>query len=117
MYELPDSDDKISYFNFVALTLFDEHTPIKIKHFNKPQAPWIIFLIRQMMRLRDRAYSRFNRVHTFGALDYYKSLRNLDNSSLCGRSELFLIIWLRIGIPDFYGKISTNSSLGGLELI
>lgn len=41
MYNIPNIDDKVTYFNTLINGIFNIHAPLKTTTFNKPAAPWI----------------------------------------------------------------------------
>jgi len=90
MYSFPSIDDKVNFFNYVLLALFDAHAPLRQYSSDKSSAPWITPTIRHMKTLRDRARRRFERTQNPATYEYYKSLRNLVNSSTRAEKRAYL---------------------------
>ena len=69
-------DDKATVLSESILSLFDQHAPLVTRRVTHPPAPWLSPLIKQLMKERDKAYSKFKRVRSAEQHAHYKKLRN-----------------------------------------
>ncbi|XP_037299945.1 uncharacterized protein LOC115455175 [Manduca sexta] len=80
--QLSNVDDKVQLFNKMILNLYDLYAPVKRIKKQTKSTPWITNMVKFMMAFRDSA---LNRARTSGKdthKEYYKSLRNMVNSSV-----------------------------------
>ncbi|KAM3967916.1 cytosolic thiouridylase subunit 2 [Aphomia sociella] len=71
-----DVNQTVLSFNAYITYVFDVHVPIK-KLFIKYQSyPWITPTIREMMKLRDRAYAKSRSTRLESDIQYYKDLKS-----------------------------------------
>lgn len=82
LYDMQDVNSKLSFFNEQLINIFDKHAPFKISIVKKKPAPWLTDNLRFMMKLRDKALSRYKKSKIVAHWNYYKSLRNLVNAAV-----------------------------------
>lgn len=90
IYELDDVDDMVIFFNKSVLFLFDIHAPYKNARITKPPAPWLTENLKFMMRLRDKALTKYKKLKTDEARAEYTNLRNLVNMTVKSEKKAYL---------------------------
>lgn len=71
-----DVELKVNLFNDSVLALFDRHVPLVTIVPKRNYRPYITSTLREMMRLKDRAYRKYRRTGSVVDLAYYRDLRN-----------------------------------------
>lgn len=99
---IPGVDDKANFLRDCILALFDCHAPIISATFTKPPAPWLTDNLKLLMNLRDSAKARYRRTKLTAHWDYYKTLRNLTNSTLKSEKRAYF---------DYISRSKTNRDL------
>ncbi|KAL3265722.1 hypothetical protein HHI36_009925 [Cryptolaemus montrouzieri] len=79
---MTDIDDKVKYLNSSLLSVFDRLAPLTTVKKTKPGAPWLTCNIKVLMKLRDKAKSRFRPTKSAAHFEYYKILRNYTTSAV-----------------------------------
>lgn len=82
IFDIADIDDKVALFNYLIVTLFDVHAPLRTCKISRECKPWVTETIRTLQKLRDQAYNKFKRSGNLLHFDYYKTLRNFTTASL-----------------------------------
>ena len=124
-----DVNEKVDYFNFLLLHLFDMHAPFKTITLRKNYRPWITDNIKLLMRLRDNAYTRFKKSRSPDHFQYYRELRNYTNAAVKREKRAYLEHFLRDrsvrelwdGFRDMgiigCGRRSVDPAIGDVETI
>lgn len=102
IFTLNDINDKISFLNNSLIDLFDKHAPLITKRFTKRYAPWITENLKFLMKIRDEAKARYRKSPSVVHWDYYKTLRNLTNSTVKREKKAYF---------DFVSRSNSNRSL------
>lgn len=90
IYLLEDIDEIINNFNTNIINLFNVHAPTKTCRITKPPAPWLTENLKLMMKLRDKALTKYKKNRTNVNWNDYKSLRNLVNMSVKSEKRAYL---------------------------
>lgn len=90
IYELEEVDDMVNFLNSNILYLFDIHAPNKTARITKPPAPWLTENLRFMMKLRDKALTKYKKLKTKEARGEYRNLRNLVNMAVKSEKKAYL---------------------------
>ena len=99
IFDLPDVDQKVSYFNTLVLALFDFYAPLVRRVRKRGRLPWITYTIKEMIKLRDRANRRFRRTRNEAHWQYYKQLRNLTTEAIRREKKAYVQSALRGAAP------------------
>ncbi|XP_059047597.1 uncharacterized protein LOC131843024 [Achroia grisella] len=73
----------VDKFNFLLLSLFDQHAPLvttKFKH--ATPLPWITDVIKLMIQLRNKAHNKYRKSGSETHKNYYKELKKLVSKSI-----------------------------------
>lgn len=73
---LSSLDDKVEYLMDAITFLFDIHAPLKTITIRRNYRPYITPTIKQIIRLKDRAYKKYKKSRSITQLQYFKDLRN-----------------------------------------
>ena len=79
---LDDINAKVIRFNELITYLYDQHAPLITRRVTHPPAPWLSPQIRNLMKQRDKAYSKYKRRRTTDLHELYKKLRNRVNQMI-----------------------------------
>lgn len=82
LYYYNDIDSKVKFLNEQIIEVMDRHAPLRTVQVRKPPAPWLTDVIRQMMKLRDRAHVKAKKTGLPSDWDYYVSLRNYTTGAI-----------------------------------
>lgn len=77
-----DVNETIAAFNANLSYLFDKHAPLKRSYIKEQSYPWITSTIKEMMRLRDEAHSRWRKSRSDSNKKYYKELKSIVITAL-----------------------------------
>jgi hypothetical protein len=69
-------NDKVKIFNYMIISLFDIHAPLRTIRITKPKAPWLTEELKALMKQRDKALQTFKKSPTNNSWLNYKVLRN-----------------------------------------
>lgn len=83
-------DEKISLFNDLILSLFDDHAPIRTVRVTKPKAPWLTPNLKLIMKERDKALQKFKQTRSDTDWIQYKNLRNYTVSMVRNEKRGYL---------------------------
>lgn len=87
---LNNIEDKIELLNSYILELFDTHAPYITSRISKPYAPWLTHNLKQMMKQRDKALSKYKRTKSTDDHTYYKQMRNLVTNAVTKEKAAYL---------------------------
>ncbi|XP_026318816.1 uncharacterized protein LOC113237370 [Hyposmocoma kahamanoa] len=79
LFEACTVNEKIKIFNYLLLTLYNTHAPLRPVRVKHLPAPWLTPTIKKCMQRRDKAKSILKRYPSDDNLLAYKRLRNLCN--------------------------------------
>lgn len=118
IYSLNSTDEMVTFFNSELLKLFDKHAPYKTSKISKPPAPWLTENLRFLMRLRDKARTRYRRTGSAAASAEYRALRNRVNITVRSEKKAYLQhtfqrdpknFWRTIRYLNLCSKSSSNT--------
>nr|CAI5843558.1 unnamed protein product [Callosobruchus analis] len=95
IYHIEDVDDMVQFITLNLLNIFDSCCPLRIIRVSKNRSPWITHNIREMMKTRDRAYSKFKRTNDVAHWQFYKELKNYVNRAIEVEKKAYLDFSLR----------------------
>jgi hypothetical protein len=72
----------VDNFNSFMMNLFEVHAPLLHRKMRIEVKPWITDNLKKMTSLRDKAMVRAKTTKNVAHIEYYKSLKNLVNSTL-----------------------------------
>lgn len=90
IFRINDINEKVLFFNQQIAGLLDTHAPMRVSSFSKPFAPWLTDSVKEMMKLRDRALSRFKQTKRQEHWSYYKTLRNMTTAAIRKERKVYL---------------------------
>nr|CAI5860348.1 unnamed protein product [Callosobruchus analis] len=104
LYRLPlidvcyaaDIDLKLDIFNTMLLSLFNKHIPLKTSKITKNKPPWLTSRIKNLMKGRDSAKSKFKKRLRYQNWTSYKELRNRVNHAIVQEKR------------KYFTKVATN---------
>lgn len=76
IYNIPNVDSKLIYFNSIVLYLFDKYVPVKTKVFRSTDCPWRNADVLRAISLRDDAFKLYKANPSNDNWSKYKVLRN-----------------------------------------
>lgn len=79
---LPDIDSKLTFFISAIHAVFDIHAPIKSKNIRKKSKPYITPTIQRMIKLKNRAHSKYKRTRLQSDKKYFIDLKNYVNFAI-----------------------------------
>lgn len=83
-------DEKVEFLTHHILDLFNKHAPIRTVRVSKPRAPWLTDNLKLIMKERDKARMKYNRLKTQENWNRYKNLRNFAKASLKREKAAYL---------------------------
>ena len=72
IHEMYSVDEMVEFFNEHVLHLFNIHTPIKTAKITKPPAPWLTDNLKLMIKLKNKALTKYKKHKTLAAFDEFK---------------------------------------------
>lgn len=89
MFALVNIDDKIELLTNTITALIDQHAPIRTARISKLKAPWITSNLKCLMKLRDKAKTKFKKTKNQRDWNYYKTLRNFTNTAVKNEKKAY----------------------------
>lgn len=77
-----DTNEKLDFLNNIITSIFDVHAPICKKIIRGAPKPYITDNIRLMIKLKNKALTRFKKLRTPGAKQYYLDLKKLIGEAI-----------------------------------
>lgn len=102
IFELESIDEKVEFWNKNILEVFDMHAPYKTVRISKSPAPWLTDNLKLMMKLRDKAYSKYKKIKTDSSWRHYKELRNFVNMSVKLEKKAYLVDKSKTNPKEFW---------------
>lgn len=90
LYSLNNVNEMVDFFNKSVISLFNIHAPMKTSKITKNPAPWLTGNIRFMMRLRQKALSKYKKHKSDADWQSYKDLRNLVLTTIRNEKKAYL---------------------------
>lgn len=90
LLHLRDVNEKLKMFNLYILHLFDKHAPVRNARISKKRAPWITANIKYLMKLRDKALSKYKQRQTPENWERYRQLRNQTTNAILNEKRGYL---------------------------
>lgn len=84
-----DINEAVSSFNAYILYIFDMHAPVTRFQVKRQSCPWITSTVKQMMRLRDEAYTVCHSTKRDVDIKYYKDLKSVVNKAIHAEKAAF----------------------------
>lgn len=82
IFEIPDINDMLEFWNHNLNNLFNLHAPYKKVRVTKPAAPWLTDNLKLMMKLKNKAFVKYKKFKTDQLWNEYKNIRNFVNRSV-----------------------------------
>lgn len=89
IFDIHNINDKIKFINENLSALLNLHAPLKKVRMTKVYQPWLDN-VKDLMKLRDRALSRYKKNKTAANRESYKELRNLTTLTIKNEKKAFL---------------------------
>ncbi|KAI5731016.1 hypothetical protein M8J77_003291 [Diaphorina citri] len=107
VYSSSDVDSKLSRFNEIVLSLFDEFAPFRTFKAKHHSQPWFNNDIREHIRIRDRAKRRYARYGSSAHLNLYHETRNKVNQMIRNAKQrhAYTLFPANLPIKDFYRNV------------
>ena len=83
-------EDMIEFWNYSLIYLFNIHAPFKTVRISKPPAPWLTDNLKMMIKLKNKAYSKYKKVRSEATWNYYKDVRNTVNMAVKSEKKAYL---------------------------
>ena len=107
IFYISDINEKLNIFNNNILFLINKHAPVKFKYIqNKPFTPWITDNIKILMKLRDKAYSKYSKQKTPASLQYYRQLRNYTKHAISREKNSYFTNLFKQKGKEFWRNIN-----------
>lgn len=106
IFNMTNIDQMITFFQKNVTDVFNIHAPLKTSRFSKPPAPWITDNIKFMMKLRQKALTRYKKLKTDTSLYEYKQLRNLVTSAVRNEKKAYLEYKFRLDPASFWKTLN-----------
>lgn len=102
IFNLTDVDDMVLFFHSNVTDVFNVHAPFKTSKFTKTRAPWITDNIRLMMKLRQKALTKYKKLKTEVSLNEYKQLRNFVTNAVRNEKRAYLSHKFQVDPTSFW---------------
>lgn len=93
-------DDKVDFLNRAIITLFDIHAPYRTVTVKHPPRPYITDTIKQMIKLKDRAYNKYKKNKLENHLHMYKDLKNYLSLAIKNEKKAYISHQININRND-----------------
>lgn len=90
IYEMHDVNCMVQFLNENLIEVFDVTAPIRTVRVTKPPAPWLTFNVKEMMKLRDKAFKKFKETRSPTHWNYYKDLKNQVNYAIRREKKAYM---------------------------
>ena len=101
VYLINGIDNKIEFITVNIISLFAIHAPLEtVRIISKPKAPWLTSVLKLIMKIRDRAKSKYKKTGLQSDFDIYKQWRNFALASVRRKKKAYL---------DFVSRNSKNN--------
>lgn len=88
--ELADVNLKTECLNNIILSLFDSHAPLKVVNFKRPYQPHITYNIKEIIKLKKKAYNKYLRERSITSRKYYVDLRNYLKTAIKKEKDAYI---------------------------
>uniref|UniRef100_A0A6P7HCJ9 Uncharacterized protein LOC114346988 n=1 Tax=Diabrotica virgifera virgifera TaxID=50390 RepID=A0A6P7HCJ9_DIAVI len=82
IFRLENINDKVSLFNQLMVNIFDTLAPIRKRKNKKINPPWLTDNIKLLIKLRDKALSKYRTTKRPAHYQYYKDLKNFTTVAI-----------------------------------
>lgn len=100
VFWLDDVNEKVRYINELILNIFDTVAPEKTIYMKHKNPPWLTDNVKFLIKLRDKALSKYKRSKNNNHWNYYKSLRNQVTTAIRNEKKAFL----NFSLNNSFGK-------------
>lgn len=90
IYSLADVDEMITFFNYNLTELFNFHAPLRTIRVTKKQAPWLTDVVKIMINLREKAFTKYKQTRSENDFNAYKNLRNYVTGAIRREKQAYL---------------------------
>lgn len=90
IYYLPSIDVKVRRLTDMILELFSQHAPLKTIKVTKPPAPWLTEILKEILKVRDKALRKYKGNRTQQNWENYKQCRNFALASIRREKAAYL---------------------------
>lgn len=90
IYYVNDIEAKVDFLVSNIQLLFNKHAPFKTARVTKPYAPWLTYAVKEMMKERNRALSKYKNTKNYDDWITYKRLRNMTLSAIRQEKAAYL---------------------------
>lgn len=108
IYFLDDINEKVEYFNSCITALLDFYAPKIPMNIRKQKAPWMTYNIKNMLKIRNKAYKKYIRTRSEVDRRYYCDLRNYINRAVKREKKNYYVFSTQENIKDsrsFWSKM------------
>lgn len=91
IFYLDNIEKKVQYLAENILVIFNKHAPYVTSRVTKPYAPWLTDNIKQLMKERKKALSKYEKSKSCSDLLYYRQLRNITVSAIKREKAAYLL--------------------------
>lgn len=106
IYSYDNIDDMINFWNSNLITLFDSHAPFRTVRISKSPAPWLTENLKEMIKLRNKAYTKYKKTRSETAWNYYKEIRNTVNMAVKSEKKAYLNFKSKSNPKDFWKALN-----------
>lgn len=117
IFYMTEVDRMVKFWNDNVTLLFDVHAPYRTVRITKRPAPWLTENVRLMIKLKNKAFTKYKLVKSETAWNEYKELRNFVNRSVKMEKKAYLQYKFKSDPKEFwktlkYLNINTNMKQG-----
>jgi hypothetical protein len=76
--------------NKFIIEIFDKHAPLTTSMITKRPAPWLTDNLKVMMKIRNKAFSKYKRSKSLIDYQHYQKLRNIVTSAVRAEKSAYL---------------------------
>lgn len=86
---LTNVNDMVRKFNDTLLQIYDLYAPVKYAVIKRESHPWITDTVREMIKLRNKAFQRFKMTKLKTHEQYYKNLKKTVRSAIYNEKKAY----------------------------
>lgn len=90
IYQLNDVNSMVEFLNENIISIFNINAPLRTVRVTKPPAPWLTYNIREMMKVRDKAFNKYKMSKSLAHWNYYKDLKNEVNYAIRREKKAYM---------------------------
>lgn len=93
-------DEKVAALNNFLINIFDVLAPVVQFKLKKQKPPWLTFVIQKMIRLKDKAYKKYQKNKTHANWEYYRQIKNQTCIAIRQEKKQFLGQTVNLGLKN-----------------